>query len=142
MHYKVAVALFSSPVFTPAARQFRVPVCNRTLAHHVKPMEVQCAALGAGRGAGVAAGTSSVPCPRGLQHHPPEHRQCHRAVALGRSRRDLPEVWIWHNCVCHLVFPVLKRLFCVSLVRGVNRLGEIFLKRSFLTSESPEHLHE
>lgn len=59
---------------------------TRTLAPHVKVMEVLSATVGVGCGAGVAAGTSSVQCPGGLQHLPPEDRRCRRAVTLGRSR--------------------------------------------------------
>lgn len=119
-----------------------VPIRTGTLAPHVETTEVLCATSGVGRRAGVAAGTSSVQCPGGLRHLPPEHRRSHRAVTLGRSRRDLLVVCIWYNCVCHLDFPVLKLLFRVSLVRGVNRLREIFLNRNLLTTASPEHLCE
>lgn len=56
------------------------PVCAGAVARHGKRVEMPCASLGAGCGAGVPSDISSELCPGGLQHLPPEHRRCHRAV--------------------------------------------------------------
>lgn len=56
------------------------PICAGTVARHGKRVEVLSASLGAGCGAGVPSDIISEQFPGGLQHLPPEHRRCHRAV--------------------------------------------------------------